>query len=514
MLRLLSILLSIVLSIAAIALFPKVASAGEIYIHNAGDRTIICNAAGNFRDTIKKNADGNTQEIALSQGATFELNPQAFPAQTIDRVECAGYNVGNLNVTPNSPDRYLSFTGQAQQTLSVLLYPYLPTTPEANFGPMVRRIVNEFQQQNPQILLDAVMTQDLAYDTYTYSNLPNLLGKNGFDLVELDTLMLGDAVDRNLILPASPEISTSKFWQVGLAASTYNDRLYGFPTWLCSYFLFGKDRDIWQVKSVPELVNYLSHKPPVKPRLIANFNSDWNAIGFYLDGYADLFGFDEVTEALAKPIDSQVMNNLVAMSAECEVNGTNGCLNNYYNEDPNAGYEDFLAGANSFIGFSENSFYIRLSDSQQLPLFATPAPYGEELQPLVFTDTLVVNSTTCSDRECQASAVKFIDYMSSVDTKLWIAFSEDLNSGTPPRRSLPAIKAFYEQPRVKQDELYPQFAPALANANANFPNSIYEDKKIAMYREICTEFKQQEAEYPNCGLLKKTLPRSKRFKGF
>lgn len=88
---------------------------------------------------------------------------------------------------------------------------------------MVQRIVNEFQQKNPQVLLNAVMTQDLEYDTYTYSNLPNILGKNGLDLVELDTLMLGDAVDNHLILPASQAISTSKFWQVGLQASTYNN---------------------------------------------------------------------------------------------------------------------------------------------------------------------------------------------------------------------------------------------------------------------------------------------------
>jgi len=429
-------------------------------------------------------------------------------------VECAGYNVENLNVTPNSPDRYLSFTGQAQHTLSVLLYPYLPTTPEANFQPMVQRIVNEFQHKNPQILLNAVITPDLEYDTYTYNNLPNLLGKNGFDLVELDTLMLGYAVDRNLILPASQSISTSKFLQVGLEASTYNNQLYGFPTWLCSYFLFGRDLDIWQVKSVPGLLNYLSQKPPVKPRLIANFNSDWNAIGFYLDGYTDLFGFEQVTEALEKPIDPQVMNNLVEMSAECVVNGTNGCVNDYYNQDPNAGYQDFLAGASSFIGFSENSFYIRLSDTQNLPLFATPAPYGQQLEPLVFADTLAVNSSTCQNPDCQANAVKFIDYMSSVDTKLWIAFSEDLDRGTPPRRSLPAIKAFYDQPRVQQDELYPQFAPVVKNQNANFPNSLSENKKIAMYQEICTEFNQQEPEYPKCGLNRRLLPRSKRFKGF
>ncbi|MEG4281235.1 hypothetical protein QUA62_27805 [Microcoleus sp. MON1_C1] len=65
---------------------------------------------------------------------------------------------------------------------------------------------------------------------------------------------------------------------------------------------------------------------------------------------------------------------------------------------------------------------------------------------MVFADTLAVNYSRCNNQDSQANAVKFIDYMSSVDTKLWIAFSEDLDSGTPPRRSLPAIKAFYDQP--------------------------------------------------------------------
>ncbi|MBD1828611.1 hypothetical protein NDI47_21920 [Microcoleus vaginatus GB1-A2] len=155
-----------------------------------------------------------------------------------------------------------------------------------------------------------------------------------------------------------------------------------------------------------------------------------------------------------------------------------------------------------------------MSDTQKLPLFATSAPYGQQLKPLVFADTLAVNSSTCQNQECQANSVKFIDYMSSVDTKLWIAFSEDLDSGTPPRRSLPAIKAFYDQPRVQQDELYPQFAPVVKNQNANFPNSISENKKIAMYQEICTKFNQQEPEYPQCDLNRISLPRSKRFKGF
>ncbi|MEG4403577.1 hypothetical protein [Microcoleus sp. MON2_D5] len=48
-----------------------------------------------------------------------------------------------------------------------------------------------------------------------------------------------------------------------------------------------------------------------------------------MDGYTDLFGFEQVTEALEKSLDPQVMNNLVEISSECAVNGTNACVNNY-----------------------------------------------------------------------------------------------------------------------------------------------------------------------------------------
>ena len=111
-------LLSICLTIAVITLFPGVARAGEVYIHNSAKGAVTCDAAGDSRNRVKQ----NTQRIAIAPAETFELNPQDFSTQKIDRLECAGYNVGNLNATLNSPDRYLSFIAQAQPTLSVLLY--------------------------------------------------------------------------------------------------------------------------------------------------------------------------------------------------------------------------------------------------------------------------------------------------------------------------------------------------------------------------------------------------------
>lgn len=72
-------LLSICLTIAVITLFPGVASAGQIYIHNSAKGAITCDAAGDSRNTVKQ----NTQTIAIAQGDTLQLNPQDLSTQTI-----------------------------------------------------------------------------------------------------------------------------------------------------------------------------------------------------------------------------------------------------------------------------------------------------------------------------------------------------------------------------------------------------------------------------------------------
>lgn len=489
--KIFSAILFLFISILGTTIFPGVAHAGQVLIHNPTNNPIACQGDG-------------SGAIVVAPGTTVSLDPNDLPAKSINWVECERYRVGNLSLTPDTPDRYLSFNGQAQQTLSVLLYPYLPTTPDANFLPMVERIVNEFQAKNPQILLSAVATLSADYDTYTYENLPKLLGNDGFDVVELDTLMLSYLVEHHLIAPAPPEISTSDFWSVGLAASTYNNTLYGIPSWLCSFFLFARSHEIWNINSVTDLVNYLAQHANPGPRLITNFNDPWNLISFYLDGYADSFGVEQVPAALNKPINSQVIGNLLQMAEECEFNQINNCVNGYYYQDAYAAIQEFnLAGADSIIGFSEQSFYLILNDPRHLPLFATPTPYGPELSPLVFADTWVLNSSTCRTHPCQTAAIAFMQYMNSVETKLWITFSEDLASDAPPRRSLPPIQAFYKESKVKNDELYPQFEQVLNNLeheSANFPNSISEGKKNLMYWKLCQAFQAAKPNYLECYL--------------
>ncbi len=484
-------ILFLFLSLLGTTLFPRVAHAGQVLIHNPTNNPIACQEDG-------------SGAIAVAPGETVSLDPNDLPAKSIDWVECEQYRVDNLKVNPDSPDRYLSFNGQAQQTLSVLLYPYLPTTPDGNFLPMVQRIVNEFQAKNPQILLSAVATLTEDYDTYTYENLPKLLGQDGFDVVELDTLMLSYLVEHHLITAAPDAISTSDFWSVGLAASTYNNTLYGIPSWLCSFFLFARSNEIWAINSVTDLIHYITQHTNLGPGLITNFNDPWNLISFYLNGYADWFGVDQVPAALDKPINSQVINNLVQMAEECEFNQSNNCVNGHYYQDAYAAIQDFnLAGADSLIGFSEQSFYVILNDQHHLPLFATPTPYGPELSPLLFTDTWVLNSSTCSTTLCQTAAVAFMQYMNSVETKLWITFSEDLSSDAPPRRSLPAIQAFYNESKVQNDDLYPQFEKVLTyleHESANFPNSISERKKNLMYWRLCQAFQAAKPNYLNCYL--------------
>ncbi|EGK85898.1 hypothetical protein [Microcoleus vaginatus] len=71
-------LLSILLTIAVITLFPGVANAGQISVHNSTNQSITCDASGGIRNTVKQ----NMQRILLSSGQTLALNPQDCSTQT------------------------------------------------------------------------------------------------------------------------------------------------------------------------------------------------------------------------------------------------------------------------------------------------------------------------------------------------------------------------------------------------------------------------------------------------
>ena len=99
-------------------------------------------------------------------------------------------------------------------------------------------IINTFQERNPKIKIELIEVEKTSLDVYNLENVERILGlpgRDAFDLVEVDTVLLGEIVDSNLLQPI--EIDTSRFLPQAAKAVTYNRKTYGFPTMVCSNFL-------------------------------------------------------------------------------------------------------------------------------------------------------------------------------------------------------------------------------------------------------------------------------------
>jgi hypothetical protein len=127
-------------------------------------------------------------------------------------------------------------------TLRVLLYPNIPDTASDGFASLVASMTKAFKVAAPDVDLQLALdpSQDV-YDPLVLKKLFTTPGAGGYDVVEIDTVML-DAV-ATLASPWELDGATvATFSPVGLAAATLpgGTDLLAFPHLACSNFLASK----------------------------------------------------------------------------------------------------------------------------------------------------------------------------------------------------------------------------------------------------------------------------------
>lgn len=469
------------------------AQAGQLLLVNEGAQPLTCTV------------DGWT----LGSGSTFDWTITVQPNQTyyvgqntlragaavIDWADCNGLSTRAMNVTPDGPDGRLVFNGQQTRVLNAALYPYLPTVPGGQFETLVAHVVETFQAQNPEVLLSAQLNGKT--DIYSFENLPVLLGPQGLDVIELDTLYMGFLVSETLINPA--QITGEQPLDVAVAASTIGDQLWGVPSWLCMDFVYGRDPAIQGISSLSGLVTYLGTQPDTRPALVGDFNGSWRLPSIYINGYVQTYGYGQINQALQMPPDQGVIDNLVSLSDACAFDGVNNCTNGVFHGGANGTTEQVFATGNAStdMGFSEQSFFINYY-APPAPLYVIPAPWGQQPQPLLFSDTFVTSRATCATSSaCASDAQAFTTLMTSLDMKNYIVEAQDLEPGSPWRTLLVAAEAFYQQPQIVQNPLYQQYQQVFATAQP-FPNAFTAQSQADMAAAVCASLKQAQPAYV-CG---------------
>ena len=91
----------------------------------------------------------------------------------------------------------------------------------------------------------------------------------------------------------------------------------------------------------------------------------------------------------------------------------------------------------------------------------------------MFVDALVLNPN-CQE-QCSQDAATFSNFMSSLEVRNLIAFSEDASSPATPRYLLQALEKFYRSPPASNNSVYMQLTPFVESAKS-FPNGFRESR--------------------------------------
>jgi len=468
--------------LACLGLVPT-AHAGELILTNMSTKPITCKV------------DGYPRPFAILPAVQHHFPPNlAAREPIIDSVDCGNLRPRLMHITLAGPDHVLVLNGQQTRTLNAFLYAYIPTL-NNSFSSLASYIISTYQAQNPQVLLNLVI--DPSVNVYDFATLQKLAGPGGYDVLEVDMSLLGFLVSNNLITPAS--IMGDQPFPVARQTATFNGTLYAIPSWLCSNFFFYFSND---PKEKLTLRQIKAARGDLYDRiLVSDFDGSWTITAMYLMTYVQLYGYANLNQAFTMPPDPPTIQTMIGYPLYCNGSGGNPCIDGTYHNAPDGTVERAFATGQALvdIGFSERSFFVNLYDTVPGTLLVAPVEWSQPLSNvlLLYTDGFVTNSSTCSTGTCVGDTQAFTTLMTGAAMKTYIAFSQDLPSGTPPRHLLVATQPFWSQSVVQNDPLYSQLAPVVNGTGYeldSFPNFFTPAQKQAVSTGVCAAL---QAKLPN-----------------
>ena len=347
--------------------------------------------------------------------------------------------------------------------LRVLIYPYIPDLKGDGLKSLTDYIANEFQQKyGITIKVDG---DPATNDLYTLKSLKTYFGAgpSAYDVVEVDTILLGEMVKSNFLQPnPDPDIpvNSDSFFRFAVDGVTYNGNVYGIPTLVCSNFL----------------ATLNSSKGSQNVDLIGNFQGSWTLPGYYLNGYVNKFGSSSMDAGVLSnpPEHDDIVNNIGQLSDRCaRSNGKNPCTDETYSNDPNAMITDVIGSKESnFLAYSEVIGQVLYNEPGVQVKSITVPPLGGAGYLPMYTDALVANRNTY---EAKKDVIKkFMKFYTSIQFRQKYAFCGDMDFSCT-RYVLPANLGFYRI--VQRNRLYTMLYEVITKSGTPGPNHEFYYKK-------------------------------------
>ena len=396
----------------------------------------------------------------------------------------------------------------SQQPLRVSIFPYIPDLANDELSCLKKFISSEFQRQCGVPVL--VESKADPYDLKKLQSSYLTAGENAYDIMEVDTVLLGELVKAGCLqtLDESFQVSEKDFTSNAVQSVRYSpklkDHLYGVPTLQCASFLM-ELADVDRPPENPLLKDWHSFKELKKAidranasgsrhrlLLAGDFRGSWTLPMFYLDAYIDKHGKDSVQEGVDSPVaDPQLIENLKEFTDFWELqDGSNPDTDGTFHNHHSKMVKEVVQSEHILMySYSENMGEVLLRATENCKKMSTlriiSPPLDDSNNLLTYTDAVVVNKHKFSDPKRAELIKKFIKFYTSLPIRKSIALGEDLPRSVSvyPRYVLPVLKSFYSHEDVEKDQYYKQFHAALQHSVPASNHDIY-GKRISLQKQL------------------------------
>lgn len=404
----------------------------------------------------------------------------------------AGTSAANMPCPPPTPPPAASPADGAgapgRTRLSVALFPWIPDAANDDFASLRKMIENGFESQHATIDLDLrLIESDDSY--YNPARLAGWLASGRYDLVEIDTVVLGDLIDAEVLEPW-PSVPERDYLAAARSGSTEIDGSgkpvwWGVPHLTCGFFLITRSEKLDAASSIIDLAK--AARESGKP-LLGNFASSWDLPSLYLDARVDN-GLDAtnlpgLSKSVKPPLHSDSAAALKQLADLCRQGDKNPCVDGTYDEKWDGPVEEFVKGsAIGYWGYSERLHRtVALMKAQGVPvdgLRVSTIPLGTGATPLLFTDAFVRRKGCSGDPACNAAAAAWAEFITRDDVVRDLLISKDSGPTAVPRYLLPATSSAFKAEPIAKDAIYAELRP-LAQSGRSFPSraSMYERRRV------------------------------------
>lgn len=370
-------------------------------------------------------------------------------------------------------DEQLAKAASSAEPLKVLLYPYLPKCEgHEGFDLAARRLEREFEARTGHVA--AVEIADPDWALYDSKKVAGLLDRGVYDVIEIDTELLGEVVLTGAVrpwarVPAEADWHPAARQAVQLAGAP---GIYGIPHYLCGYFIYSRSPEVVKASTSAALGQALDALGTPRINLVGDGMGGWTLSSLYLDAWAELHPDQPASAGLSRPLDEAAARSVTALISLCKHEGRWPCTEEaagYHLSDLPA--QIFGRGeADALWGYSERLHHViraaREAGVSTDDIYVAPAPLHSRQRMMTFTDALLLREGCAG--ECAARAEAFAEYLLSPATLEWLLMADECPEDAPPRYLLPAVKRGFTE-RLQADRFYRVFKEAMEAASP-FPN--------------------------------------------